>query len=303
MTKSRTWLWRALVAGVLLVPAYFLIGGVATHQIDDDLATVIPAETGKPAQIASTLENILAREIEGASWRPNNPWFYPTALADNKTNFQLGVLQGLRRSLLEYASRTVRARGDGSLDPDLQAALNQLQYPPDIWMFDVSQGFGASTESQYRAALASLRAFGKKAADGAQFVELRADQLHRFVDAINVDLTAHVLSSQDYATHKAWVIDTRADDIFYQTKGAAFVYAALASAIRQDFAAVFAQKNLGDLWAQFETNLDSLIALRPITVLAGKSDGLLFPNHLLTQAFYAARCADILTHIEEILRT
>src|SRR4051812_43230337 len=143
MTKFYKGRWRILAAAILLaIPGYFAIGALATHAIDDDPATVTPSPGDKPVQVARTLERILSREIEHSSWRPNNPWFYPTPFADNKMNFQLGMLHGMRRSLLEYATRTMRARSDGSVDPDLQTALNQLQYPPNVWLFDVSQGFG-----------------------------------------------------------------------------------------------------------------------------------------------------------------
>ncbi len=304
MTKFAKWAWRGLAAAAAVaIPMYFVIGAAPDFRVSGDIASVIPADAGKPIQIARTLENLLSREIEETMWRPNKPWFYPTAFADNKTNFQLGVLQGMRRSLLEYTSRTIRARRDGAVDPDLQAALNLLQYPPDVWLLDVTQGFGASSESQYRAALDALRAFEKKAQDDGQYAELRADHLLRFVDAINVDLMAHVLTLQDFALTKAWVVDTRADDIFYQTKGAGFVYAALAQAVKHDFAEVLAQKHLGDLWGRFETNLNRLVMLSPLTVVTAADDSVLLPNHLLVQAFYASRCAEILTLIEASLRT
>ncbi len=296
------WIWGLVVLVILLPVAYFGIGAIATYRVDDDLTNVVAAPTDKPIQIASTFEKILAREIEQNNWRPSNPWFYPTAWSDNGKNFQLGVLNGLRRAVLEYASRTIRLRQDGSLDANLQSAMNQLQYPPGVWVLDLSQGFGASSPSQYRAALQSLRAFENKA-QGDLYAELRADQLLRFVDAINVDLNAHVVSLQDYALNKAGLFDMQADDLFYQTKGAGFVYAALGPAIRHDFAPIFEQKHLNDLWNQLQANLRLLAGFRPVIVMTGAPDSVIFPNHLLTQAFYAARCSQILMQIEEILRT
>jgi hypothetical protein len=304
MSRWAKWGWRALAAVVVVgIPAYFAIGAAPDFFVSADVASVTPGPVDKPIQIARTLEKVLAREIEQTVWRPNKPWFYPTAFADNKTNFQLGVLHGVRRSLLEYASRTIRARADGAVDPDLQAALNQLQYPPDVWLLDVSQGFGASSESQYREALAALRAFEARAQGEGQFGELRPDHLLRFVDALNLDLMAHVLTLQDYGLTKAWVVDTRADDVFYQTKGAAFVYAALAQAVKHDFADILAQKHLGDLWSQFETNIDRLAQFAPLTVVTAPANSVLLPNHLIVQAFYASRCAEILSQIEASLRT
>ncbi len=223
-------------------------------------------------------------------------------MTDDGKNFQLGVLHGLRRSLLEYATRTMRLRQDGSIDPNLQAALNQLQYPPNVWILDPSQGFGTSSKGQYRGALKSLRAFEEKA-QSDKFAELRADQLMRFVDALNVDLTSHILTLQEYAETRNSLFDGGVDDLFYQTKGAGFVYAAIAPAIRHDFEPVIAQKHLGDLWRQLETNLRLLATFNPTVVLSGKPDGLIVPNHLIAQGFYASRCAHILMQIEEILRT
>jgi hypothetical protein len=303
--KGGTGRWRrwAAAAAVVGVAGYFLLGAAMTSAIDDDLSAVAAPPDARPIHIARTLENILTREIEHKVWRPSAPWFYPTALTDDGKNFQLGVLHGLRRSLQEYATRTIRLRRDASIDGNLQQALNQIQYPPGVWMLDLSQGFGASSQSQYVGALEALRAFETEAASGVEVAELRADQLLRFVDAINVDLNAHVLALQDYALNKAGLIDTKGDDLFYQTKGAGFVYAALAPAIRRDFAPVFEHKRLDDLWRQFETNLDHLARLAPLAVVTARDDSLLFPNHLLVQGFYASRCAEILTRIEDILKT
>ncbi len=297
--------WRrwAAAAAVVAVAGYFVLGAVFTAGIDDDLPAVAVEADARPIHIARTLEKILAREIEHKVWRPSAPWFYPTALTDDGKNFQLGVLHGLRRSLQEYATRTVRLRRDASMDGHLQRALNQLQYPPGVWFLDLTQGFGASTQSQYVGALEALRAFEQEAASGEAVAELRADQLLRFVDAVNNDLAAHVLALQDYALNKAYLIDSKADDLFYQTKGAGFVYAALAPAIRRDFAPVFEQKRLDDLWRQFEDNLGHLARLKPMAVITARDDSLIFPNHLIVQGFYASRCAEILTRIEDILRT
>jgi hypothetical protein len=303
MTGLKKWLWRGLVALVVALPiVYFGIGALATYRVDDNLASVTAAETDKPIQIARTFEKILSREIEDKNWRPANPWFYPTALTDDVKNFQLGVLNGLRRTMLEYSSRTIKLRQDGSVDPDLWKAMNQLQYPPNVWILDLSQGFGASSRSQYAAALASLRAFETKA-DADRYAELRADQLLRFVDALNVDLNSHILALQEYAEKRNSLFDSRVDDLFYQTKGAGFVYAALMPAIRHDFQPVFAQKHLNDLWSQLEMNLRKLATFKPAIVFSGRADGLIVPNHLLAQGFYAGRAAQILLQIEEILRT
>jgi hypothetical protein len=303
MTRLRTWLGRAIVALILAVPiAYFAIGAIATYRVDDDLATVVPGPVERPVQIARTFEMILAREIEHNDWQPNNPWFYPTALTDDGRNFQLGVLHGLRRGLLEYATRTMRLRQDGSIDPNLQRALNLLQYPPNVWVLDLSQGFGASSRSQYGAALVALRAFESQA-DNTRYADLRADQLQRFIDAINIDLTSHMLALQDYSSNRNSLFDSSVDDLFYQTKGAAFVYAALAPAIRHDFEPIIAQKHLGDLWKQLETSLRRFAEFKPTLVFSGKPDGLIVPNHLMAQGFYAGRSVQILMQIEEILKT
>ena len=301
MSRLRRWILGLVIAAAVAMPmAYFAIGAVATYRVDDDLTNVVPVPIDKPIQIARTFEKILTREIEDNNWQPSSPWFYPNAWTDDGKNFQLGVLHGLRRTVLEYASRTIRLRQDGSLDRNLQNALNQLQYPPGVWVLDLSQGFGASSPSQYRAALEFLRAFEDKS-KADSYAELRADQLLRFVDALNVDLTSHVATLQDYAS-KASFFDAKADDLFYQTKGAGFVYAALAPAIQHDFATVFEQKHLNDLWNQLEVSLGQLAAFKPAIVMTGAPNGVIFPNNLLTQGFYAARCSQILMQIEEILR-
>jgi hypothetical protein len=302
MTRSRKWLWGALFALVVAVAAYFAIGAVASYRVDDDLASVTPPPIEKPVQIARTFEKILTREIEHYNWQPDNPWFYPTALTDDGKNFQLGVLHGLRRAMLEYATRTIRLRQDGAIDPNLQTALNQLQYPPSVWVLDLRQGFGASSKSQYRAALGALRKF-ETDAQIDKYTDLRADQLQRFVDALIVDLTSHILALQDFSASRNSIFDSTVDDLFYQTKGTAFVYAALAPAIRHDFEPVIAQKHLGDLWSQLETNLRRVAEFKPTIVFSGKPDGLIVPNHLIAQGFYAARSVQILMQIEEILKT
>src|SRR5690606_20692880 len=135
----RLLLWLAGVLALALL-LYYPIGMLIVHEIDDDPAFRVPdaaaVEGGSHAvAIAAAL---IHREVDEHRWTANDPFFLPGAALDNMPNYQQGIISAIGRFAFELVDQIGRTRGSSQTDRDLQEASGQLQYPGNIWVFDLS---------------------------------------------------------------------------------------------------------------------------------------------------------------------
>jgi hypothetical protein len=187
--RRRLWLWPVLLLGLLVV--YYLGGMLWLHTIDDDpdfgLQSSVPEGGSHAVAVAADL---IDREINVHRWVANDPFFLPGSLLDNMPEFQQGIVAAISRFTLELTDQVGRTRGTSQADADLDRAMGLLRYPGTIWMFDFRTSWAptASSEQQYRQAVAALRSYNQRLSQGQAVFETRADNLLGTLDRIAADL-------------------------------------------------------------------------------------------------------------------
>ena len=233
------------------------------------------------------------------SW--DQTWFF-----DNKAAFQRGVHQAASRTAIELADSLGRTRGTSQIDKDLQSAKGNIQFDQFTWYINAfdKQPFGPTTPtpSYFRSARKSLQRYNERLANCSATYDARADNLLQFLDRIAKDIGSASAEIKDRSEqyNSGW-FDTRADDIFWFSKGQLYAYYGILRATRADFADVVKSRALDDIWDRMDEQLRSAIELDPLIVSNGNEDGLLMPTHLTTLGFYILRVRSNLVEIRSIL--
>ncbi|MFZ5609419.1 MAG: DUF2333 family protein [Pseudomonadota bacterium] len=291
-------------AGVaVFIAAYYALGMVVVHEIDDNLAfTPRPeGESAGESRAIALVIGLIDREVNRHGWVANDPFFFPTALLDNMPNYQQGMRRSLTLFITEMRDQIGRNRGSSAADADLETAVSKLNYQGDVW---VLAGLlpRQSSESAYREALSALRAYNRRVATGEAAFERRADNLLATLNKLALDLgdasasiDAHVAARSDD------LLDLAGDDLFYDVKGRAYAVHMVLQGLEEDFAEVLANRGLGNVWAAAKKSLADLQAMRPWMVVNGAADSQFLPNHLLAEGFYLMRARTQLREITNIL--
>lgn len=303
MGSGRT-LVRVLVALVLLVVLYYVVGALWVHKIDDDTAFTPPNPVAGGSHAVDMAAALLNREVEVNGWTPNDPFFLPGSILDNMPNFQLGIVYALSRFGNALAEQLARSRGTSAIDPDVDRAAGLLRYPGDVWVFNFGTSLAptATSESQYRAAVRALRAYNQRVADGTATFERRADNLIDTLERFNNDLGSSSAIIDDHLRlHAGFPISFSADDIFYQTKGRLYAYYMLLKALGQDFQQVLAERNLEAVWNQMLESAREAAEQQPWVVLNGSPSSQLVPSHLASQGFMLLRLRTQIREVQQVL--
>ena len=211
-----------LLGLVVLVGLYYGLGAYFYHRVDADpnFMPAAPIEGGSHAvDMAAAL---IEREVVTHAWQPNDPWFMPNGMLDNTRNFQSGIQGALARFSLELVDQVGRTRGSSRADPDLERAAGLLQFPGDVWFFDLRKSFLPSipSEQQYRAARQALLAYNQRLANNGAVFDRRTDSLSATINRVVIDLGNQSAIVDDHlrATGR-WPFNMQADDLFYAAKG------------------------------------------------------------------------------------
>lgn len=291
---------NGLLAMAIGSALYWGGGALLLHRVDDDLS-YRPASlpTGGSSAVAMAA-GLIEREVDAHAWTPNDPWFAPNALLDNMTNYQQGMLKAIGRFSFEMLDQMARTRGSSSNDPDLARAAGYLQFPADVWVFDLEKSWlpTVPSEDQYRAGQRALLRYNDRLADGRAIFQERADAFAGALQRISADLSSQTAQLDRARDTGWWVFSAYADDVFYENKGMLYAYAMLLSALGEDVDGLIAERGLAVMWAQMIDSLEHAAALHPLVVLNAGSDSSIFANHLLLQGFYMKRA---ILQLEEIV--
>jgi hypothetical protein len=294
----------AALGVALLLTLYYPIGAYVAHVVDDDPAFAVGETAPGQSRAAALAAALIERETLTHRWVANDPFFLPPAWLDNMPAFQKGIIGALSRFAIEMSDQIGRMRGSSSIDPDLDKAAGLLKYPGTIWLFDLSTSWmpTASSEQQYRAAARALSAYNERLGANQAVFERRADNLLATLDRIGKDLgSSSAVLDQHIADSPAFLIDTRADDIFYNVKGRMYAYHLLLRELGQDFSNILAERELGAAWEQMLASFEAGARLEPLIVANGDPDSLMIPSHLAAQGFYLLRARTQLGEIANIL--
>jgi hypothetical protein len=299
-------LFIRILAGLLgLILLYYLIGAFWVHKIDDN-PDFAPAEMPQGGSHAvAVAAALIEREVDHHSWTANDPFFLPGWMLDNMPNFQQGIIYALSRFGNALSEQLARARGTSAVDADADRAAGLLRYPGNIWLFNLDTSFAptASSESQYRAALAALRVYNQHVAEGSATFERRADNLMNTLDRFVNDLgSSSAVIDQHLRGHAGFPISFSADDIFYQTKGRLYAYYMLLKGLGQDFEKVLDERNLVLVWTQMLQSAREAAVQQPWVVLNGGPSSQFVPSHLAGQGFLLLRLRTQIREVADVLQ-
>ncbi|MCF6195849.1 MAG: DUF2333 family protein [Emcibacter sp.] len=298
---------RILVIFALFVFFYYLIGMVLVEKIDTDknFAAAQLTESTAGSYVVAMSAAMIDREVNRHAWISNDPWFKPGSLLDNMAHFQKGVIAANAIFAIELKDQLSRMRGSSQLDKNLTQVASGINYAPDRWYWDPSVSiflFVAPAEKQYNNALKNLKLYNSRLAAGEATFERRTDNLLSTLDKFSLDLgSASDAIAQKIDNGIGCVLDTKADDLFYDVKGRSYAYWLLLKGLRVDFSKVIADKDIGSSWDLLEQSLSRLIDLDPMIVSNCDPDAFLFQNHIAAQGFYLLRARTRLKEITNIL--
>jgi hypothetical protein len=222
-------------------------------------------------------------------WRPNDI----INVTDNINQFQLGVLEVTRRTVVQLAERISRTGYNDAFDRNLENAMNFLMIKADSYWFP-------SPESKYKESLGELEIYKKKLmAEKASF-HIRTDNIIPLFTAYE-----DLLGSCDENLVKYKEPDGskvgyfKADDYFYYAKGVASAMATILEAAQRDFAVTLENRRAAELLHHAITYCRVAASLEPWIVTNGSLDGIL-ANH---RAHLAAPMSHARYYMGQLIKT
>ena len=283
-------------------------------------ATLTEQEVVTGSVTVAALQETIRTLLEKPGGYLHNDVFPPGVWLDNMPNWEYGVLvqsRDLARALREVLSRS---QSQSKEDVDLTLAEPRINFQSDSWILPAS-------ESEYRDAGRFLERYRSRlAATGQQSAQFyaRADNLSHWLGMIekrlgslsqrlsasvgqrriNTDLAGDTAAAQSTRAPEEILVQTpwsEIDDIFYESRGAAWALTQFLKAAEIDFADVLAKKNATVSLRQIIRELEAAQApvWSPI-ILNGSGFGL-WANHSLVMASYISRANAALIDLRELL--
>lgn len=250
----------------------------------------------------------------------HNDLLPPGLFIDNMPNWEYGVLvqsRDLARALREVLSRS---QSQSREDVDLTLAEPRINFQSDSWILPASEREYRSANKYLKAYLARLPEKGPEGtrfyarADNLGFwlgmIEKRLGSLSQRLSAsvgqrrLNTDLagdptaSAATIDPEEQEIKTPW---SEIDDVFYESRGAAWALIHLLKGAEIDFAGVLEKKNARVSLQQIIRELEATqgIVWSPI-ILNGSGFGL-WANHSLVMANYISRANAALIDLRELL--
>ena len=277
---------------------------------------VVPGYTTTATMIESV--NVLLNKRGGYM---SNDIMPPWVFLDNVPNWEFGALTQIRDLARAMRNDFSRSQTQSTEDPDLSEADPLFHYDNARWI-------PPDTEGRYRKANQALERYldrlssrsdteaqfyarADNLADWLAIVEKRLGSLSQRLSAsvgqvrLNTDLSGDPDARQ--STESPAVVEvktpwTQIDDIFYETRGSAWMLVEFLHAMEVDFEDVLRKKNAQISFRQIIRELEATQApLRSPMVLNGGQFGL-FANHSLIMANYIARANAAIIDLRKLLQ-
>ncbi|MCH8106110.1 MAG: DUF2333 family protein [Proteobacteria bacterium] len=312
---SPAYLWLPLPLLLILV----FLAGVGMYWSDEPTAFDIVAITAEKApetnsQITtgsyttSALIEAMETLLNKRGGYLSNDVMPPSVWLDNIPNWEFGVLVQVRDLARSMRNDFSRSQSQSAEDVDLIIAEPQFNFDSKSWIFP-------ATENVYQEGIDALYGYLERLQDpstpDAQFyaradnlqewlgqVEKRLGSLSQRLSAsvgqirINTDLAGDTAAVQSTETSQQLVVKTpwsKIDDVFYETRGAAWALMHFLKAVEIDFEAVLIKKNALISLRQIIRELEATQrTLWSPMIMNGNGFGL-FANHSLVMASYISR--------------
>jgi hypothetical protein len=302
-TGERPWIKWVAGAAAFIALVYYPVGAALYHTIDDDLdlqpSPEYAVEGGSRA--VAMVATMVAMQSE--YWAANKPFWMPAAVLDNMPNYQQGIIEASARFAVELGDYLGRVRGSSAIDADVNLAAGFLKYDGTIWYWGQGNLIPMTTaETQYRNAVSALASYNVNVAAGKSTYDRRADNLINFLDRVAADLgSSSAQLDARIQESDAGFFDTKADDVFYNTKGKLYAYHMILREIGADFEKVIEEKQATGIWFNMIASLRAAAEMDPLIVANGASDSLLVPSHLSAMGFSLLRARTQIRELSDAL--
>jgi hypothetical protein len=302
-STARSWGWLKvlLIAIVIFIPCWYLIGGLVYQRINDDVdfrQDAALTDLGQSSAVA-TAAALIKRETK--RWSPNEQFWSPAITLDNMPNYQLGIVEAVSRFAIEMVDQLGRQRGSSASDKDLKAAAGYLRYDGTIWIMQDWKPT-ASAEAQYTRAVEAFEKYNLRLAAGDAIYDKRADNLIELLSRIAADMgSASAALDQRTLESNAGYFDFGADEILYNVKGKLYAYYLILRDVGVDYSDVIAGKKITPIWDRMLSNFRRAAVMSPLIVSNGAQDGAIMPSHLSALGFYLLRARVQLREVTDTL--
>lgn len=319
-----------VATGIFLL--FYLVGvywslSVEPFDVRQEVITQAKADNVSPVvgyTTTTTLIKVASSLLDKPGGYISNDALPPGLLLDNMPAWEFGVLEMVRDMALVLRKDFSRSQSQSLENVHIQKAQPQFNIDNKSWAMP-------SAESEYRKAIDSLYLYrnalvgiSKTKNDTAQFYA-RADNLTSYLDEIqkrlgsysqrlsasvgkdkiNTDLAGDSKAKQSTNEGSHSQVRTswfKLDDVFYESRGAAWALMHFLQAIEIDFDSVLKNKNATISLQQIIRELEaSQQTLWSPMVLNGDGFGVL-ANHSLVMANYISRANAALIDLNELLR-
>lgn len=201
-------------------------------------------------------------------WRPNDA----LNLTDNVGNFQLGVLEVTRRTIVVLTERISRADSTATYDTNLERAMNLLMVKAD-------QFRSPSAESQYSAGLDEIRTYREKLEKREAYFDARTDNLIFLLTAYE-DLLGSCEESLIKTEEEdgSSVSFFKADDYFFYSKGVASAMYTILESTTVNFNTILESQQAIEVLHNAIESLQNSSEVDPLIITNSDLSGI-FANH------------------------
>jgi hypothetical protein len=315
----------ALVVYLVVVVVLGMYWSIAPAQFDvmERARPYTDASTGRPVTGAVTTAALIG-VVDTLLSKPggflSNDVVPPGLYLDNIPNWEYGALVQSRDLARAMRELFARSQSQSREDTDLATSEPRLNFQTDSWILP-------ATESKYREAIRFGQAYLERLADpaeqDAQFYA-RADNLREWLAMVNTrlgslsqrlsasvggrrlntDLAGDGNATQSTAGPAEVVVRTpwhEIDDVFFESRGAAWALIHFLRAAEIDFAEVLESKNAGVSLRQIIRELEGTQSMvwSPV-ILNGTGFGFV-ANHSLVMASYISRANAAIIDLRDLL--
>ena len=326
--QSKSWKARLVLPVIILLfislgfgyywsqePESFDVVAAAAERSPDASASIVTGSI-TTSSIIVAMETLLNKKGGYLS----NDVLPPSIFLDNIPNWEFGALVQIRDIARAMRNDFSRSQSQSTEDIDLIIAEPQFNFDNSSWVLP-------TTEGEYQDGVDALYGYLNRLQNpgnpGAQFYA-RADNLKDWLSQVskrlgslsqrlsasvgqtrfNTDLAGDAEAEQSTETSNQFAVKTpwsEIDDVFYETRGAAWALIHFLKAIEQDFESVLQKKNslvsLRQIIRELEGTQEELWS--PM-IMNGSGFGM-FANHSLVMASYISRANSAVIDLRNLL--
>lgn len=322
--------WRSVASAIAVLVFLMLILALYWSRQPDAFDVVENAQnnadpTSQNITVGSITTATTVRLMETLLDKPggylSNDIMPPSVFLDNIPNWEYGVLVQCRDMARALRNDFSRSQSQSIEDKDLIVAEPQFNFDSSSWMLPATEDEyqkGIDALNNYLTRLqnpqqpeAQFYARADNLTDWLSQVEKRLGSLSQRLSAsvgqsrVNTDLSGEAAAQQSTSTASEMDIKTpwlEIDDVFYETRGAAYALIHLLKAVEVDFEATLQKKNalvsLRQIVRELEGTQQTVWA--PM-ILNGSGFGL-FANHSLVMASYISRANAAVIDLRQLLQ-